>query len=71
MIQNITVLKKCLVELSQNIWHSIQKAVKVGILFAEASLTKMEKECESVLQEIRADIQELLIVFWKFANLFN
>ena len=35
----------------------IQKALKVSTLFAKVSLTKMDK---SVLQEIRADIQELL-----------
>ena len=43
----------------------IQKALKVSILFAEASLSKIGKECKSymkvcMLQEMRADIQELL-----------
>ena len=31
----------------------------------------MEKECESVLQEIRADIQELLIVFLEICKSFQ
>ena len=49
----------------------IQKALKLSILFAEASLSKIGKECKSymkvcMLQEIWADIQELLShsAFW-------
>ena len=52
-IQNKTVLKKCLVELLNNIWHSIQKALEVWDLEREREREVRDLEVRDLEVKVR------------------